>query len=60
MWPAIDIGQNVIAVGNEGTGKSMGYIAPLASRHLDQLSLQRDVSLNSVLSLVVFNRTSFI
>ncbi|CAB3359466.1 Hypothetical predicted protein [Cloeon dipterum] len=36
MWPSICRGRSVIAVGALDTGKTMGYLAPLASILLDQ------------------------
>jgi len=42
MWPAVSRGQNVVAIGGIDSGKSMGYYAPLASRHLD-FSLCKEV-----------------
>jgi hypothetical protein len=43
MWSAINRGLNAVAIGDGTSGKSMGYLAPLASKHLD-MTLQREVS----------------
>jgi superfamily II DNA/RNA helicase len=41
MWPAIVGGMNVVAIGDNSSGKSLGYLTPLASKHL---KLQEQVS----------------
>lgn len=52
MWPAINRGLNVVAIGDGTSGKSIGYLAPLASKHLD-MTLQREVSIRVFWDLLV-------
>jgi hypothetical protein len=44
MWPALKRGLNSVAIGDGSSGKVMGYLAPLASKHLVELELQPEVS----------------
>jgi hypothetical protein len=44
MWPALKRGLNIVAIGDGSSGKVMGYLAPLASKHLVELALQPEVS----------------
>lgn len=35
MWPGVLRGQNIITIGGPETGKTLGFLAPLASNMLD-------------------------
>ncbi|CAB3377040.1 Hypothetical predicted protein [Cloeon dipterum] len=43
MWPSICKGRSVVAVGAPDTGKTMGFLAPLASILLDQSRVKEEV-----------------